>query len=60
MLTGNQDNLCYHEILREPDKNEFIKAMKEEIANHNDNNPNTSIRIADWYQGNSLRLGHAS
>jgi hypothetical protein len=36
-LTGNQDNFYYHEILREPEKAEFIKAMKEEIDNHNNN-----------------------
>jgi Reverse transcriptase (RNA-dependent DNA polymerase) len=37
MLTGNQDNFYYHEILREPEKEQFIEAMKEEIANHNNN-----------------------
>jgi hypothetical protein len=37
ILTGNQDNYYYYEILREPDKPAFIKDMQEEIANHNDN-----------------------
>jgi Reverse transcriptase (RNA-dependent DNA polymerase) len=37
MLTGNQDNFYYHEILREPEKKQFIKAMKDEITSHNEN-----------------------
>jgi hypothetical protein len=32
----NQDNIYYHEILREFNKDEFLKAMQEEITNHND------------------------
>jgi GAG-pre-integrase domain len=37
MLTGNQDNFYYHEILREPDCQEFLKAMQAEIDDHNNN-----------------------
>jgi Reverse transcriptase (RNA-dependent DNA polymerase) len=37
MTSGNQDNFYYHEILREPDKDKFIEAMKEEINMHNVN-----------------------
>jgi hypothetical protein len=36
MLTGNQDNFYYHKILREPNKDKFIEAMKDEILTHND------------------------
>lgn len=37
MLTGNQDNFYYHEILREPDVKEFVAAMHAEINDHNTN-----------------------
>jgi Reverse transcriptase (RNA-dependent DNA polymerase) len=37
MLTGNQGNFYCHEILHEPDKDKFIKAMKDEIKSHNEN-----------------------
>jgi hypothetical protein len=33
----NRDNFHYNEIWREPGKDDFIEATKEEIANHNDN-----------------------
>jgi hypothetical protein len=38
MMTTSQDTLYFHEILREPDKMQFIRAMQEEINNHNVNN----------------------
>jgi Reverse transcriptase (RNA-dependent DNA polymerase) len=34
--TNDPDTLYYHEILREPDKDQFIKAMRVEIQQHND------------------------
>jgi hypothetical protein len=34
--TNDPDTLYYHEILKEPDKDEFIKAMQIEIRQHND------------------------
>jgi hypothetical protein len=37
MTTRGEDNFYYHEILKDPDKKQFIQAMKEEIANHNQN-----------------------
>jgi hypothetical protein len=36
--SSDPDVMYYHEILHEPDKPEFIKAMKDEIQGHNDNN----------------------
>jgi Reverse transcriptase (RNA-dependent DNA polymerase) len=35
--SSDSDTLYYHEILREPDKAQFIQAMEEEIRGHNDN-----------------------
>jgi hypothetical protein len=37
MTTGGEDNFYYHEILCEPDKLQFINAMKDEIQEHNEN-----------------------
>jgi hypothetical protein len=37
LMTTLQDTLHCHEILREPDKMEFIKSMKDEFDNHNNN-----------------------
>jgi Reverse transcriptase (RNA-dependent DNA polymerase) len=67
MLTGNQDNFYYHEILREPDKDKFIEAMKEEIASHNNNGnwipvlrkdlpPNTKVIPSVWAMRRKRRL----
>jgi Reverse transcriptase (RNA-dependent DNA polymerase) len=37
MTSGNQDNFYYHEIRREPEKDKFIEATKEDINMHNMN-----------------------
>jgi hypothetical protein len=60
ILTGNQDNFYYHEILREPDKDPFLKAMQEEMANHNDNGnwePVLQSTLKCWYKGNPIGVG---
>jgi Reverse transcriptase (RNA-dependent DNA polymerase) len=47
MATGGQDNFYYHEILHEPDKLQFINAMKQEIKEHNDNGNWVPVRRCD-------------
>jgi hypothetical protein len=37
MLTGNQKNFYYHDILREPDCKELLQAMQRDIYVHNNN-----------------------
>ena len=36
--SSDPDIVCFHEILKEPDRKEFIKAMVKEIDGHNNNN----------------------
>jgi hypothetical protein len=36
--SSDPDNLYMHEAMRQPDKKEFIKAMKKEVSAHKDNN----------------------
>jgi hypothetical protein len=54
MMTTSQDTLYFHEILREPDKMEFVKAMKEEINNHNANRNWIPVRRSTVPAGNKV------
>jgi hypothetical protein len=54
MLTGNQDNFYYHEIVYEPDKDMFITAMKEEIESHNSNRNWIPILCSELPQGTKV------
>jgi hypothetical protein len=34
--TSDPDTMYYHEILNQPDKQQFIEAMEKEIEDHNE------------------------
>jgi Reverse transcriptase (RNA-dependent DNA polymerase) len=54
MMTSSQDTLYFHEILQEPDKMQFVSAMKEEINNHNVNKNWEPIRRLNIPKGNKF------
>jgi hypothetical protein len=54
MMTTSQDTLCFHEILKEPGKMEFVKTMKDEINNHNNNKNWVPIRRQDIPKGHKV------
>jgi hypothetical protein len=54
MMRTSQDTLYFHEILREPDKMEFVKAMREEICNHNKNKNWVPVKQKDIPQGHKV------
>jgi hypothetical protein len=57
MMTSSQDKLYFHEFLREPDKMQFVSAMKEQINNFNVNNNWEPIRRSNILY---LGIGYAS
>jgi hypothetical protein len=54
MMTTCQDTMYFHEILREPDKMEFVKAMHEVINIHNANKNWEAICRKDIPEGHKV------